>query len=408
MGDVRGAVNLVTSRESVLPPSEDAKLKLQSKHPQRNSHGEPTPVPLPDQNYNLNHFKVSKVDVKWAIGAFKKGASGGPDGLRPQHLLDMTGQALGESAENLVESLVDLLNLIILPGKVPTKIQPTGYGANLMALKKPDGGVHPIAVGLTLRRLAAKIIMSKLRTFCAEKFRPHQMGVGTPKGCEASVHAVQAYVENDAVQDQVLLKIDFRNAFNSVRRDKVLQLVHDNIPEIYSFIYQCYEEDSNLFFGENMINSSEGVQQGDPMGPFLFSLATMDISKNMNSDLNIWYLDDGTITGDVKTVLSDYNKILKALISHGLEVNPSKCELFLINPQSEECFNALTSFREVTDGIKLVEKKDLTLLGAPIFPEAIDDVLEAKLENLKLMSQRLKQIDNHQALFLLRNCFGMP
>ena len=115
MGDVRGAVNLVTSRESVLPPSEDAKSKLQSKHPQRNSHGEPTPVPLPDQNYNLNHFKVSKVDVKWAIGAFKKGASGGPDGLRPQHLLDMTGQALGESAENLVESLVDLLNLIILP-----------------------------------------------------------------------------------------------------------------------------------------------------------------------------------------------------------------------------------------------------------------------------------------------------
>ena len=163
-----------------------------------------------------------------------------------------------------------------------------------------------------------------------------------------------------------------------VRRDKVLQLVHDNITEIYSFIYQCYEEDSNLFFGENMINSSEGVQQGDPMGPFLFSLATMDISKNMNSDLNIWYLDDGTIKGDVKTVLSDYNKILKALISHGLEVNPSKCELFLINPQSEECFNALTSLREVTDGIKLVEKKDLTLLGAPIFPEAIDNVLEAK------------------------------
>ena len=58
--------------------------------------------------------------------------------------------------------------------------------------------------------------------------------------------------------------------------------------------------------------------------------------------------------------------------------------------------------------MKLVEKENLTLLGAPIFPEAIDNVLEAKLENLKLMPSRLTQIDNHQALFLLRNCFGMP
>ena len=33
MGDIRGAVNLVTSRELILPPSEDSKQKLQSKHP---------------------------------------------------------------------------------------------------------------------------------------------------------------------------------------------------------------------------------------------------------------------------------------------------------------------------------------------------------------------------------------
>ena len=33
MGDVRGAVNLVSSQESILPPSEDTKQKLQSKHP---------------------------------------------------------------------------------------------------------------------------------------------------------------------------------------------------------------------------------------------------------------------------------------------------------------------------------------------------------------------------------------
>ena len=31
MGDVRGAVNLVTSKESILPPSEETKLRLQAR-----------------------------------------------------------------------------------------------------------------------------------------------------------------------------------------------------------------------------------------------------------------------------------------------------------------------------------------------------------------------------------------
>ena len=31
-----------------------------------------------------------------------------------------------------------------------------------------------------------------------------------------------------------------------------------------------------------------------------------------------------------------------------------------------------------------------------------------KLENLKLMASRLEQIDKHDALFLLRQCFAIP
>ena len=51
---------------------------------------------------------------------------------------------------------------------------------------------------------------------------------------------------------------------------------------------------------------------------------------------------------------------------------------------------------------------NLTLLGSPIFKEAIKSSLGPKLENLELMASRLKQIDNHEALYLLRNCFSIP
>ena len=73
-------------------------------------------------------------------------------------------------------------------------------------------------------------------------------------------------MESDAVQDQVLLKIDFKNAFNSVHRDFVLKFIREKVPAIYGFVYQCYEESSYLFFGDDTLNSSKGVQQGDPLG----------------------------------------------------------------------------------------------------------------------------------------------
>ena len=190
--------------------------------------------------------------------------------------------------------------------------------------------VQPIVSGHTVCRISAIIAMKKLRAFCEKEFQTLQMGVGTPKVCEAAVHATRAYVESDAVQDQVLLKIDFKNAINSVHREVVLKFIREKVLEIYGFVYQCYEESSYLFFGDDTLDSSEGVQQGDPLCPFFV--------KKLKSDLNIWYLDDGTLAGNTQTVqivLADYQEILKALESHGLAVNPTKCELHLINPLSD-------------------------------------------------------------------------
>ena len=137
-------------------------------------------APTPDVNRNLVHFWVSKDDFKWGLRSFKRGAAGGPDGLRPQHLLDMTGQALGETGNRLLETIVDFINLYALPGKVNGKTQATFYSGNLTALMKPDVGVRPIVAGLVFRRLAAKCVMKKLRSFCEKEFCPLQKGVKQP------------------------------------------------------------------------------------------------------------------------------------------------------------------------------------------------------------------------------------
>ena len=136
--------------------------------------------------------------------------------------------------------------------------------------------------------------MKQLFGKCKQLFFPHQR-VGTPKGVESAVHAVRAFVQNEKTVNKVLLKVDFKNAFNQIRRDVVLLKVKNLVPEIYSFVYQCYATSSDLFFGDTYkIESQEGVQQGDPLGPFLFSLGSMDLIEPCQSELKVFYLDNGT------------------------------------------------------------------------------------------------------------------
>ena len=90
--------------------------------------------------------------------------------------------------------------------------------------------------------MAGKMLMFKVTGKCESLFRPHQMGVGTPKGAEAAVHAIRAFVTSHTSRNKVLLKIDFKNAFNQVRRDVILNQVKINTPEIYQFVYQSYSD----------------------------------------------------------------------------------------------------------------------------------------------------------------------
>lgn len=58
---------------------------------------------------------------------------------------------MGELGSKLLASITNLLNDIICSGKVPEFARPYFYGAKLLALSKPNGGIRPIAVGNTLR-----------------------------------------------------------------------------------------------------------------------------------------------------------------------------------------------------------------------------------------------------------------
>ena len=122
-------------------------------------------------------FSIESEDILKVVSSFPKGSGGGSDGLLPQHLKDLLGPTAGDGGGSLLRSLVGLSTLI-LEGRIPLPIRPLFFGANLTALTKKCGGIRPIAVGCTLRRLASKCACQHALKSIPEKLAPHQLGFG--------------------------------------------------------------------------------------------------------------------------------------------------------------------------------------------------------------------------------------
>ena len=221
-------------------------------------------------------------------------------------------------------------------------------------------------------------------------------------GAEAVVHAARSYLSN-LEQGSMMLKLDYKNAFNSIRRDLMLHSVLSKVPRIFPLAFSAYRYPSLLFFDRHTILSAEGVQQGDPIGPLLFCLAIHDLISSLRSEFKVFYLDDGTLGGTLDDVKADLQYLEQASPGIGLSLNHCKSEIICIDESTKVDMLALSPSLRITD------PNSASLLGTPIGGiQAINDVLSSKIENLRILGDRLSVLQAHDALCLLRNAFSLP
>ena len=392
-GDVKGAVRLLCSDEKLAVPDETTFSELGRLHP-----------PAPDDrrsapSVDTPPLQVSSSAVRAAIQSFPNGSSAGPDGLRPQHLKDLLIGAADDSP--LLVAVTDITNLM-LEGKTPASVRGTLFGANLLAVAKKKGGIRPIAVGYVWRRLAAKVACSYVKEASAALLSPRQLGFGVPRGAEAAVRAARRYVDN-MKSGQLLIKTDFRNAFNTIRRDAILEAVAKHFPQLLPYVASTIGSPSCLQFGQFVLHSEEGAQQGDPLGPLYFCLTIKELLESMQSELILGYLDDITIGGNARTCLDDFLHLENAARRLGLEMNRSKCEVVGHTNKTRTLF--------ATHNVTIPETSPSTvvLLGAPLSAgEHLDTVLDKKKQELSLLTKRLELMPAHDSLYLLRNVLTAP
>ena len=90
-----------------------------------------------------------------------------------------------------------------------------------------------------------------------------------------AVHAVRKFISNniDSHDPKVIVIVDMKHAFISVRRKHVVHTCLDRTPEIAKLAFFTYIKPSSVIALGHSITSSSCVQQGDPIGPLQFALA---------------------------------------------------------------------------------------------------------------------------------------
>lgn len=390
-GNIRAAVRIICSEDSLATPDQAALSKLAEKHPLA-----PIDRSLMHEACSTPQFLVSESEIRKAIRSFPAGSCGGPDGIRPQHISDLINCV--ETGSSVLTAITAFVNTL-LSGKCHPSVRTILFGGTLIALNKKSGGIRPIAIGYVWRRIAAKcantFALSKLTNY----FIPHQLGVSVPGGCEAAIHAARRFT--DSLQPgSAVIKLDFVNAFNSLHRDAMLSAVRSFIPEIYEFCFLSYGSPTALKFDTHVISSQEGAQQGDPLGPLLFCLTIHPLLQSLSSQLIIGYLDDITLGGDEQTVAADVALVQAQGEALGLKLNINKCEF--INDSAHPSINIFQDF------LKLTPDRSM-LLGSPLRTgEAMDAALLKRCDDLALAISRMNSLSSHDALILLKSSFSAP
>ena len=237
----------------LCPPTPAMAQALEALHPQVPAAGAPRPMhelPLAGE--------VSPDLVARCLRGFPAETAPGPSGLRVQHLKDA---CLPGNSDGFLSQLTSVVGLLA-QGRAPSSVAPVLAGAGLVALPKPGGGARPIAIGEILRRLTGKCLLQLVRDDARAFFWPAQVGVAVPGGAEVAIHTVRSWAERHAgSRAKVLVKLDFRNAFNSINRDAVLNQTLAHFPPLARWATWCYRQPTRLQFGDHVLQSATGVQQ---------------------------------------------------------------------------------------------------------------------------------------------------
>jgi hypothetical protein len=243
-----------------------------------------------------------------------------------------------EASEDGISKASSVLELLLL-GDVPEEVLAAHAGGRVVALRKKTGGLRPLVIGSTLRRIGMKALDRVFKEHVRDAVAPFQYGVAKPGGAEALHKVVSAHAQ--CCQDAVVLTVDFQNAFNRLSRSHAAQELSKTLPEMSAYHSAWTSRPSTHSFidgqGEvHHVTASIGVEQGCPASPLVFAVAVHPFLVGLaaavrSSDRHgkvVAYLDDVTVLTNPAGYTAATQYLATAGTQIGLDTNLGKCSVW--------------------------------------------------------------------------------
>ena len=155
------------------------------------------------------------------------------------------------------------------------------YGCRLVALDKCPA-VRPIGIGEVMRRITGRIIVDCIRQDLTSLGGNMQLCLGQKCGIEHAIHSLRHSFDDP--ENEAILLIDAKNAFNVLNRRTALENVKALCPSLHVALQNSYSHPSHLYSGKSTILSQEGTTQGDPLAMTMYGIAILPLITRLHND----------------------------------------------------------------------------------------------------------------------------